>query len=120
MAKSQRFDLLQHAVKFPDGQTAQLVRWSGERIQLTAASGASADTALPANTRLVEIRALEDVFIRFGIAGVEASADVDSILFPRGVQVVPVPLDSDNNPFTHVSVIRALADDGTVQFEKII
>lgn len=121
MAKTQRFDSLQHSVQFPGGDAAQIVRWSGERIQLAASSSSSAGVALPTGTKVVEIRATEDCYIEFGTGtGIAALANEGSVLFLRGVQVVPVPLDASNNPLTHVAVIAAGADDGVVQIEKII
>lgn len=118
MAKPERVDLVRHVLQYPNGDAVQVLRWTGERIQLSATDSASTATALPAGSRVIEIRADEDCYIAFGDSSVEAAADETAVLFLRGSQVVGVPLDANNEPFTHVSVIRKADQNAVVQFER--
>lgn len=113
-----RIDHLMHVFMFPNGNAVQVARGTGERVQLAAGESATEATALPAGTKLVEIRATHDCYVRFGGGDVTATNDEASILFLRGAQPVPVPLDDRNEPYTHVSVLRA-EEDGVVQIERL-
>jgi hypothetical protein len=119
MSKAQRTDVLDHAVLLHGDTPLQLVRWKGERVQVDSISTASAATALPTGTKIAEVRADEDCYLRFGGVSVAATQDLNSILFLRGVQTVAIPLDTNNNPYTHVSVIRKSTSDGVVQIERV-
>jgi len=117
--KTQRIDHLSHVFMFPNGNAVQVVRWTGQRIHLAAADVASAATPLPTGSKILELRAGEDCYVRFGDDAVEASQDGDSDFYPRGVQTIAVPLDANLQPYTHVSVIRAGVDNGVFQAMKI-
>ena len=86
----------------------QVARWTEQRESVTT-SGASQRITLPVGSSLIELTAIEAVFINFGDVTVDASsviADDGSRLFLAGVQVVPVPLDSSGDPYTHLAVIQ--------------
>lgn len=118
----ERTDFMENALAFQGkAEAVQVLRWSGQRLHFAAEATAAAAQQLPANTKAVEIRATEDCYLAFGAtSAIEATADADSVLFLRGVQTIPVPKDASANLLTFVSVIRAGADDGVVQFEKVI
>ena len=95
----------------------QVTRWTGNRVVATS-SGATARLTIPAGATLIEIAAAEAVYLNFGDVTVEAVADVTSHLFLAGVQVIPVPFDSDGDPFTYVALIQ-VATAGLVQVEEL-
>lgn len=103
------------------GGTVPTVYLSGVRVTVTASSTSTSEAALPAGAVAIIIRALEGVWIRFGETGLgAASADDNSVLFPAGESVIPVPLVSaDGSPATHFRVLRATANDTPVQIERI-
>jgi len=106
--------------RFANGDAVPTVALSGERVTLTAAVASTAEAELPSDSVLICIRSTEAVWLRFGNPGMgEAAAGDDSILFPPGTEVIPVPSDGGDAPYTHVRVIRAGADDSLVQIEKI-
>lgn len=119
MAKVQRFDQLQHVIMFPNGSAVQIARCTGERIQIEATDSPSEAVPLPEGARLVEIRATEDCYIRFGDETVVATTDHESMLFLRGVQPVAILLDGDNDPLTHVSAVRLGSQNAVVQIERL-
>ena len=111
---------IERGFRFRNGDAAQLVPLSGSRLTLTAAVASTAEAALPANSVLITVRATEAAWIRFGNTGMGAAAAGDaSILFPAGVEVMPVPVDSEGVPYDFVRVIRAAADDALMQIEKV-
>lgn len=107
---------------YQKGTPLQVVRWSGTRIGVSALASGSAEAALP-STAVIEITATENVYIRFGNTGMSVASTTiatdGSRLFMAGVQVVPVPLDSNGDPYDYFSVIRAAAVDGIVQIEAV-
>lgn len=98
----------------------QLFHQSGVRVTLTTTDASTtAGTALPTNLpsagALVEIRATDVVYINFGSSsGVVAALDSTSLLFPAGEKVMELPSGS-----THFAIIRATANNATVQIEKL-
>ena len=104
---------------FQKGVPLQVVRWSGTRVQVTAGATGSSEQALP-STSLIEITATENMFIAFGNTGMSVATVADtSHYFLAGVQVVPVPLDANGDPYDYFSVIRALTTSGLVQVEAV-
>lgn len=114
-------NILGRELRYPKGSVVPTVYLSGNRNTVTATSVSTAETALPAGSVAIIIRALEGVWIRFGNTGLgAATADDNSVLFPAGESVIPVPLVSaDGAPATHFRVLRATANDTPVQIEQI-
>lgn len=103
-------------------QPLQVTRWSEKRIAIGFNSGTQR-MLIPAGAVLVELTATENCFINFGDVTVDASSTVatdGSRLFLAGVQIVPVPLDSQDPrvPYTYVAVVSEAAD-GTLQVEEL-
>jgi hypothetical protein len=107
---------------YQKGTPLQVVRWSGTRVAVVSGAAGSAELALP-STSLIEITATENIYIRFGNTGMDVAtttvATDGSRLFMAGVQVTPVPLDSNGNPYDYFSVIRAASTNGVVQIEAV-
>lgn len=107
---------------YQKGTPLQVVRWSGTRIGVVSSNVATAEAALP-STSLVEITATENIYIRFGNTGMSVAdttiANDGSRLFLAGVQVIPIPLDSNGDPYDYFSVIRAADTNGVVQLEAV-
>lgn len=95
----------------------QVARWTGNRVVGTSGAS-SARLTLPTGASLVEIVCGEATYLNFGDNTVDAVADATSHFFPAGVQVVPVPLDSNGVPYTHVAHIQ-VATAGVVQVEEL-
>lgn len=98
---------------------------NANRVNVTAGGSASAAAAVPVRSDdaavtcdLLLVSTTTDVYIRFGNGGVAATADANSILFPRGVQPVVVPLDANGVPFAFFSVLQVTAG-GIVQLEGV-
>lgn len=98
---------------------------NGNRANTTVSGSASAGTPVPVRSDdaaitcdLVLFSATTDCWLRFGGAGVAATADSNSLLLPRGVQPVVVPLDSAGVPFAYFSVLQVTAG-GSSQLEGI-
>jgi hypothetical protein len=107
-------------IRYPSGDAVPTVFISGSRVTMTASSTSTAEAALPAGSVVIAIRALEGVWIRFGLTGLgAASADDNSMLFPAGESVIPVPYASEEVLATHIRVLRAVAVDTPVQIERI-
>ena len=108
---------------FQKGTPLQVVRWSGTRVGVASGVSGSSELALP-STDIIEITATENIYIRFGNTGMTVAtttvADNASRLFLAGVQVVPVPFDTNGDPWDFFSVIRAAATSGVVQIEAVI
>ena len=108
---------------YQKGVPLQVVRWSGQRVSVASGAAGSTELALPAGYTLLEITATENIYIRFGNTGMDVAsttvANDGSRLFLAGVQIVPVPLDSNDNPYDYFSVIRAAATNGIVQIEGV-
>lgn len=100
----------------------QVTRWSEKRVAL-GFNGTSDFIVIPAGAVLVELTANENCFINFGDDTVVASSTIatdGSRLYLAGVQIVPVPLDSQDPrvPFTHIAIIRETTD-GIFQCEEL-
>lgn len=107
-------------VLFPSKVPAQVVFGSGSRVNATAGAASTAEAALPTGARVIEVRATDAIWIRFGNTGMSAAAaDANSILFPAGEKVMPVPLDSSGNPFDYFRVLRVGSSDVAVQIERV-
>lgn len=99
----------------------QFITGTGQRLTLVATDAATAEAALPTDSKLLVCRALGPIMIRFGMAGMAApDVDDDSILFPPGEAPIAVPKIAGAY-CTHVRIIRADIETGdyNVQFEKI-
>lgn len=115
-------DKLQFYARFPNGAPVPIVYPSGVRVTEPAVSVSStAAAALPAGSILIEVRATQSVWLRFGPSGV-AAADTssDSILFPAGEKVIPVPVIA-GVVATHFRAILSsdATADANVQIERI-
>lgn len=111
---------LTRAVRYPDGTPVPLVYLSGSRVNLTASSTSTSATALPTGAAVVAIRATGDVWLRFGDSGIgAAAADANSMLFVAGELILPLSLDGNTDPYTHVRALRVGSSDVTVQIERI-
>lgn len=100
----------------------QVTRWSEKRIAI-GFNSTSQRILIPVDAVLVELTATENCYINFGDVTVDATSTVatdESRLFLAGVQIVPVPLDTQNPrvPFTYVAVISEAAD-GVLQVEEL-
>lgn len=91
------------------------------RVNVAATSASSTETAVPSGAKVVEIRATEPVYIRWGDTGMSAAAaDANAQLFPAGEKAQQVPLNmAVGTPYTYFRVIRAGSADATVQMERI-
>lgn len=102
------------------GQALPLVLGAQSRVNATAGAATTAEAALPAGAVVIEVRASDAIWIRFGNTGMgAAAADANSILFPAGEKCFPVPLHTDDTPFTFFRVLRVGAADVAVQIERI-
>lgn len=97
---------------------------NANRVNATVAGAATGAAAIPVRTDdgrpcdVLIVSATTDMYIRFGGGGVAATADANSILFPRGVQPVVVPLDTTGVPFANFSVLQVTAG-GVAQLEGV-
>ena len=108
------------AFRWPNGDPVPALYLTGERVTLTAGNVSSSATALPTGTPFIVVRSTDAAWIRFGNAGVGDAAAADhSVLFPPGVEAMPVPVDGSGVPYTHVKVIRAGSVDALMQFEAV-
>lgn len=111
---------LSRSLQANNGDAIPVVWGSGSRVNATATAASTAEAALPTGATLIELRATDAVAIRFGNTGMGAAAvDANSILFPAGEKVLPVPLDSSGIPFDYFRVIRVGAEDVPVQIELV-
>lgn len=95
----------------------QVALWT-DNIEQATTGAASARITLPAGATLLEIRCTENVYLKFGDNTVVAATDDTSHLFIAGSQVVPVPLDSNGDVYTHVAHIQESAA-GTLQVAEL-
>ena len=108
-------------VLFPSKRPLQVVYGSGTRVNATAGAASTSEAALPSSSRVIEVRATDAVWIRFGNTGMgAAAADENSILFPAGEKVMPVPLDANGNPYDYFRVLRVGSTDVPVQIERVL
>ncbi len=110
-----------HHFPYQNGTPLQIVRWTGQRVALASDADSTA-MAIPTGASLIEVAATENCYIAFGDSGVVASSSVATDgprLFLAGVQIIPVPLDGDDVPYTHMAVIQA-GTAGIVQIEEVI
>lgn len=111
---------LTRAVRFPDGSNVPIVYGTGTRVNNTAAATSAAEAALPAGAAVIEVRATDAIWLRFGNTGMAAaSAANTSILFVGGEKVMPVPLDGSGNPYDYFRTLRVGSADVAVQIESI-
>jgi hypothetical protein len=109
-----------YAVASPVPHPLQIPVYTGVRTQHAGAAASSLAVEIPTGAKIIEIRATEAVWIRFGTSGVgAAAADENSMLFPAGVSVMATPFSSAEIASTHVRVIRAGSSDSVVQIEEI-
>ncbi len=98
-----------------------VVLWSGQRDFKTT-SGTSQLIVLPVGSKIIEITAVENVYVEFGGSGAVAEAviaDDLSRLLLKGIQVIPVPLDPATGlEYTHVAVIQSTVA-GIFQVEQV-
>ncbi len=105
---------------YPNGEAVQVPFMTGTRVTATATSTSTTEAALPSGARIIEIRSTEAIWIRLGATGVgAAAADTNSILFPAGVSIMPVPFSSGDTFSTHFRVLRVGSNDAIVQIESL-
>ncbi len=105
-------------------RSALQIKTGSNRIGGTIA--ASSDRlVIPVGSRLIEITALVDVYIRFGTVAVVATSTIgndsaNSKLFAAGVQIIEVP-DISGTLATHMAFIEAaVGDDSVIQVEQLV
>lgn len=97
-----------------------IVWGSGSRVNATATAASTTEAALPSGAKVIELRATEAIWIRFGNTGMNAAAaDTDSILFPAGEKVMPVPLTAAGVAYDYFRVMRVGSADVPVQIELV-
>ncbi len=105
-------------------RSALQIKTGGNRIGGTIAV-ASARVVIPVGSKLVEITALVDVYIRFGDGSVVATSTIgndgaNSKLFAAGVQIIEVP-DISDTLATNLAFIEAAAgEDSVIQVEQLV
>ena len=95
---------------------------TGVRVNATATASSTTQAALPSGARIVEIRATDAFFIRFGVTGMSAAAeDANSLLWTPGSGPVWVPKHTDGTLCTHFRCIRlsSASTNVPVQIEGI-
>ena len=110
------------SLRYPGKESVQTLVGSGSRVNATGTAASTAEAALPTGARVIEMRAVGNVWIRFGNTGLgAAAADADSILFPAGERPFVVPVDASQVPYTHFRVMRHAGetDDVSVQIERV-
>lgn len=111
---------LKSVVRALRGEQLPIYEGTGTRVNITATATATAAAALPGTgTKLVEIRATDAVWVKFGTDSVAADTTSASILWTPGSAPVVVPLDGSGDPYTHISCMRVGAADVPVQVEQI-
>ena len=102
-------------------EVLQITRWSGQR-EFKTTSGSSQLITLPVGSKIIEITAVEDVYVNFGDGTPVASstiADDASRLLLKGVQVIPVPINpSTGDEYLKVAVIQ-VDTAGIFQVEQV-
>jgi hypothetical protein len=104
-----------HPISLPQdkgGHPVQVLAPSGERQHVTS-TGSSQRVTLPANAKVLRVSAIEDIYIRFGDSTVTATQDGNSVLFPRGVEIMGIPRNA-----TDVAIIQRTTG-GVVQIEAL-
>lgn len=76
--------------KDKNGFAVQVLSLNGNNAALTVPSGSSDRVALPADSEFVRVACSVDAYIAFGDVTVVASASTP--LFPKGVEVIDVPV----------------------------
>lgn len=111
---------LTKVIHYPNGSPVPVVYGSGTRVNNTAAAASAAEAALPTGAAVIEVRATDAIWLRFGNTGMAAaSAASTSILFVGGEKVMPVPLDGSGNPYDYFRTLRVGSTDVAVQIESI-
>lgn len=106
------------AVRNGIGQSLPIYEGTGTRVNLTATSSASVATGVPGGAKVVEVRATDAIWIKFGDNTVAAAANAASILWTAGSAPLVVPTDGTDE-YTYFSVMRVGSSDVAVQVEKI-
>lgn len=108
------------AVRSLVGSALPIYEGTGTRVNATATATATAAASIPGTgTKIVEIRATDAVWIKFGTGSVAADTTSASILWTPGSAPLVVPLDGSSDPYTHFSCMRVGAADVPVQLEQI-
>lgn len=99
---------------YQGGGAVPIVIGSTTRVNATAGATSTAAAAVPSGGRVLIVRAVDNIWIRFGTSSVgAAAADANSILFTAGEgYYVMQPTD------THFRVLRVGASDVLVQLES--
>lgn len=119
VTKSNRYPTTAHALNDGGGNPIPVYSLTGTRVNATATVASTVEAALPAGARVVEIRALDAIWIRFGLTGVgAAAADANSILWTPGSGPVFLP-EIDGQTATHFRCMRVGSSDVTLQIEAI-
>ena len=106
-----------HNFPFANSVPLQVARPTGNRVHGTTGA-ASARVTLPTGATIVRVTAEALCYVKFGGVSVDAAADVTSMLFPAGVEVIPVPVDGGDVAYTHMAFIQH-TDAGIVQVEEV-
>lgn len=92
---------------------------TGDRVNSTATAASTVEAAVPTGATVVEVRATDAIWIRFGLAGMGAASAADtSILWTPGSGPLWLP-EIDNQTATHFRCMRVGSADVPVQLEKI-
>lgn len=92
---------------------------TGVRVNATATAASTTAAAVPSGATVIEVRATDAIWIRFGLASVgAAAADNNSILWTPGSGPIWLP-EVDNQTSTHFRCMRVGAADVPVQLEAI-
>lgn len=111
---------LKSVVRAIKGEPLPIYEGTGTRVNATATATATAAAGLPGTgTKLVEIRATDAIWIKFGTGSVAADTTSASILWTPGSAPLVIPLDGSNDPYTHFSCMRVGSSDVPVQIEQI-
>ncbi len=109
-----------YAVASPVAHPLQIPFYTGSRTNHSGGAASSSAEAIPAGAKIIEVRATQPVWLRFGTALVgAAAADANSMYFAAGEKVFAVPFSSGETFSTHVRIIRAGASDAVVQIEEL-
>jgi hypothetical protein len=109
-----------YAVASPVPHPLQIPVYTGSRTNHAGAAASSTAEPIPSGARIIEVRATQPVWLRFGTSSVgAAAADANSMYFAAGVAVFAVPFSSAEIFSTHVRIIRAGGTDAVVQIEEL-
>lgn len=99
---------------YPGGGPVPIVIGSTTRVNATAGAASTSEAAVPTGGRIMIVRAVDNIWIRFGATGMgAAAADANSILFTAGEGYYMLqPTDA------FFRVLRVGASDVLVQLES--